>query len=334
MLNEIEDRREKGGLQGYELKMEFARARQGHASQEELDAINRKIIASLEKIEVDVQNITKQWERMKSEKQMELRFHFEASRWLRTRKSKLAAIKSRFTQELKALEKLQAVELRELFPPPEDSEVDLEESSEEPPDLNAAIIAALAEHAAPTSPADCPFLKVYGDYGHSVESTRSEKSGVKDWNLLGIRGLEAIQVSSHRGPPTDRPPDIPPPAVGVFAGCLQERVDTRHLSQLASFSRGSHCSSGNASSVADNAIWGSRAIGQCRVRAAGSSHGSRAELEACEVWSVQGQRGTCVTSCHPPQNLGRNLFPPRRFSYHTQVSGFNGTARQPSLLGS
>jgi hypothetical protein len=48
------------------------------------------------------------------------------------------------------------------------------------------------------------------------------------------------------------------------------------------------------------------------------------------VWSVQGQRGTCVACGHPPPNLGRNPFPPRRFSYHTQVSGFNGTAIQPS----
>jgi hypothetical protein len=56
----------------------------------------------------------------------------------------------------------------------------------------------------------------------------------------------------------------------------------------------------------------------------------RAELEESEVWSVQGQRGTCVTNGHPPPNLGRNLFPPRRFSYHTRFSRFNGTARQPS----
>jgi hypothetical protein len=56
----------------------------------------------------------------------------------------------------------------------------------------------------------------------------------------------------------------------------------------------------------------------------------RVELDASEVWSVQGQRGTCVASRHPPVNLGRNLFPSRRFSYHTRVSRFNGTARQPS----
>jgi hypothetical protein len=53
---------------------------------------------------------------------------------------------------------------------------------------------------------------------------------------------------------------------------------------------------------------------------------SGAELDASEVWSVQGQQDTCVTNCHPSSNLGRNLFPPRRFSYHTRFSGFNRTA--------
>jgi hypothetical protein len=168
-----------------------------------------------------------------------------------------------------------------LFPPTVFSEVD------GPADLNEAIAFALASHSVKTSPADCPSSKGYGDL---VESTRSEKSGSKDWNLLGIRGLEAVQVSSPRGPPTDRPPEV-----SVFAGCLQETAATRHLSQLASFSRGSICSSGNASPLADNAILGIRAIEQFPVHAVGSSHGSRAELEACAVWSVQGQRDTCVS---------------------------------------
>jgi hypothetical protein len=34
-----------------------------------------------------------------------------------------------------------------------------------------------------------------------------------------------------------------------------------------------------------------------------------AELEASEVWPVQGKSGLCVASRHPPVNLGRNLFP-------------------------
>jgi hypothetical protein len=55
-------------------------------------------------------------------------------------------------------------------------------------------------------------------YGGPYESTRTEKTSECSRNLLGIRGLEAVQVSSHRGPPTDRPPDIPCNALGVLRG--------------------------------------------------------------------------------------------------------------------
>jgi hypothetical protein len=166
-----------------------------------------------------------------------------------------------------------------------------------------------------SSPADCSSLKGYGDE-LDLESTRSEKSGAGSWNLLGIRGLEAVQVSSHRGPPMDRPPDKPPPWKGASRGCLQERAGTRHFSQLASSSRGSYCSSGNALPFADNANCGVCAVEQFRVCAGGTSQFSRAELEACEAWSVQGQRGTCVTCGHPPPNLGRDLFPRGVFLPH------------------
>jgi hypothetical protein len=123
-------------------------------------------------------------------------------------------------------------------------------------------------------------------------------------------------VNSHRGPPTDRPPDKPPPWKGASRGCLQERAGTRHVSQLASFSRGSHCSSGNASPLQTMQIGGCAPSNNSALHAVGSSQGSRAELEACEVWSVQGQRDTCVTNCHPSSNLGRNLFPHGVFLPH------------------
>jgi hypothetical protein len=56
-------------------------------------------------------------------------------------------------------------------------------------------------------------------------------------------------------------------------------------------------------------------------------HEKRAELEASEVGSVQGQMGIRVLhKATLPLNLGRNLFPLRRFSYPTRVSRFNGTA--------
>jgi hypothetical protein len=65
-----------------------------------------------------------------------------------------------------------------------------------------------------------------------------------------------IYLSARRGPPTDRPPDKPPPWKGAPRGCLQERAGTRHVSQLASFTRGSHCSSGNASPLETMQIGG------------------------------------------------------------------------------
>jgi hypothetical protein len=54
----------------------------------------------------------------------------------------------------------------------------------------------------------------------------------------------------------------PPPWKGVPRGCLQERAGTRHFSQLASSSRGSDCSSGNALPLAENAFMGVCAIEQ------------------------------------------------------------------------
>jgi hypothetical protein len=42
-------------------------------------------------------------------------------------------------------------------------------------------------HSGTLGPVDCPFLRGYGD-DLNIESTRSEKSGSKDWNLLGLRG--------------------------------------------------------------------------------------------------------------------------------------------------
>jgi hypothetical protein len=187
---------------------------------------------------------------------------------------------------------------------------------------------ALSSHLIQTSLANHSFFRSYGD-NLKTESTLLEKSGSKDWNLLGLRGTDSVQVSSHRGPPTDRPPDIPPPALSVLAGCSEERPNTyRAHYQLASFARSSYCSSGNVAPLADNAILGSHAIEQYCAYAVGTSQRSQsgAELDASEVWSVQGQWDTCVALCHPSPNLGRNLFPPRRFSYHTRFSRLNGTA--------
>jgi hypothetical protein len=183
---------------------------------------------------------------------------------MRFRDRRLGEIRSEAAKKLKEINEKQEREYQRLYQVAEEEEV-----------LNAEIPFAdiLANHLTRSSPADCASLKGYGD-NLDPESTRSEKSGVSSWNLLGIRGLEAVQVSSHRGPPTDRPPDKPPPWKGASRGCLQERAGTRHFSQLASSSRGSYCSSGNALPFAENAIYWVCAIEQFRVRAAGASQQS------------------------------------------------------------
>jgi hypothetical protein len=64
--------------------------------------------------------------------------------------------------------------------------------------------------------------------------------------------------------------------------------------RLASFSRSSHCWSGNASSLAENAFWGSRDIEQYCVRAVGTSHEVNGELSwtlpRCGRFRVNGIR--------------------------------------------
>jgi hypothetical protein len=114
----------------------------------------------------------------------------------------------------------------------------------------------------------------------------------------------------------------PPPWKGASRGCLQEMAGTRHFSQLASSSRGSHCSSGNALPLAENANLGVCAIEQFRVRAAGSSQESRTRLASragglrgvvgsgltgyvCDMWSPSSKPGSQSFSSaevflHPP----------------------------------
>jgi hypothetical protein len=171
--------------------------------------------------------------------------------------------------------------------------------------------------------------------------------------------------SDRRGPPTDRPPDKPPPWKGAFTGSSYEMATFRHVSQLAS-SRGTIGLSGNASpmekihlrvkwrsnqwhasaagssqgshpvrswSFAGNAIMGkSRHQATYCVHAVGSSHEINRGLSwtspRCARFRVNGIRVRAL--CRPSPNLGRNLFPPRRFSYHTRFSRFNGTACQPT----
>jgi hypothetical protein len=231
--------------------------------------------------ESEVKEISQKWERTIKRWQRTSDFNRDALRWFRSREDRLAAIKTRFTRELRYLKNMRKAEPNELFP----QEV---ASSMVPtvaqPDWSAAIATALKSYSVQTSPVDCPFSKAHGD---SFESTRSEKSGSKDWNLHGLRGTEAIQVSSHRGPPTDRPPDKPPPEVGVFAGEGEHPMHPPSgilVPQFSLFERR------KVSPCSQCKLWGFlpsfNVLRSCRRFLSRSQSG--AELDASEVWSVQG----------------------------------------------
>jgi hypothetical protein len=88
---------------------------------------------------------------------------------------------------------------------------------------------------------------------------------------------------------------------------------------------------------AANAIYGVQKPSDCQVPSqVGSSHEFNRDqswmLPRCGRFRVK--RDTCVAYGHPSLNLGlelqfreRNLFPPRRFSYHTRFSRFKSTTR-------
>jgi hypothetical protein len=105
-------------------------------------------------------------------------------------------------RRLQLISAKQAKEYQELFPPT---------CSKNDPapiaisDLNTAIMIALSEKRADDTSAIQVPQKV--NEGEVYVSTLDTRNGIVAKNPLGIRGVDAVQVSSHRGPPTDRPPD-------------------------------------------------------------------------------------------------------------------------------
>jgi hypothetical protein len=116
-----------------------------------------------------------------------------------------------------------------------------------------------------------------------------------------------VQVSSHRGTPTDRPPDRPCTCIGVVRGCLQERAGTRHIIQLASFARAGHSLRGNVTPFAANAKIGVWTPSDCHASSQAGSSQFRVQSwthPRCDRFRVNGY----VCGISPPfSNLSRNL---------------------------
>jgi hypothetical protein len=120
--------------------------------------------------------------------------------------------------------------------------------------------------------------------------------------------------SDRRGPPTDRPPDKPPPWKGAVRGSSYDRSNSRHAIQLAS-SRGTFGLSGNVLPLEKSNLRVKTPSNQSHALAAGSSRG----IPSVGSWRHPGGRRSRVNgyvcgNLSPSPNLGRNLFPPRRFS--------------------
>jgi hypothetical protein len=113
-----------------------------------------------------------------------------------------------------------------------------------------------------------------------------------------------------------------PGAVSVSGGCSQERVSTTRspLFRLASsLSLGPSLSGRSVPFAAIAKFWVRKPSYFCQVPSqVGSSHEVNRGLSwmppRCRRFRVK--LDTCVTSCHPSSNLGRNLFPRGVFLPH------------------
>jgi hypothetical protein len=250
------------------------------------------------------EQVFKEWRMNRNETLRAIRREFDflwnCATWLRQEERTWKNLISSARVELSKIVRLQEREHQRLYPSTgEEEQIEDEES------LADKLRGILEENISAQSPVDRSSFKGYVDVS---EGAHQETQGVSSRSLLGVRGSEAVQVSSHRGPPTDIPPDKPPPWKGASRGYLLERAGTRHVSQLVSFTRSSYCSSGNAYPLADNAIMGSRAIEQFCVRAAGSSQESRTHASragrlrgvvgpgltghVCDKWSPSSKPGS------------------------------------------
>jgi hypothetical protein len=242
--------------------------------------------------------------------------------WQVHEEGELKCIKKKAAKELAKIEAKHAKEYLELFPPT-CTKIDSGSDPIVTPNLNAAIMNALSELRADSSPTDpAPQKVANAEVNESIMNTRND---IVAKNPLGIRGVDAVQVSSHRGPPTDRPPDRPCIGKGVVRGCLQERAGTRHVSQPAFFARVGHSLSGNASPLQKMQIkaW---TPSDCHASFAAANFSQDISRRVRSWRHTSGDRSrakrdTCVTNGHLSSNLGRNLSLRGGFLSRTESAG-------------
>jgi hypothetical protein len=140
--------------------------------------------------------------------------------WLNQADNLLEGIKYRAAKKLAEINAKQAKEYQELFQP-----TCSQPDPEPEPDLNIEIMQELAKFQVERSSVD---QFAFGETHEEVyDATSAFSKGPMAKNPLGPRGVDAVQVSSHRGPPTDRPPDRPDRGRSVYGGCPLESASTQ-----------------------------------------------------------------------------------------------------------
>jgi hypothetical protein len=267
-------------------------------------------------------NTIRRIERVELEKDLAL-FN-KRLQWQRPEEADLKDIKNRAAKKLAKIGAKQAKEYQELFPP---TWIKIDPKPIVTPDLNAAITKTLSGRRADDTSANQVSQRETD--GEVFVSTLETRKGTVAKNPLGAPRVNAVQVSIHRVPATDRPPDRPCIGKGVARGCLQERAGTRHFIQLVSFARVRYSLSGNATLLQKMQfkVW---TPSDCHASlAAGSSQDDSRRVRSWKHTSdarSRVKRDTCVAIGHPSSNLGRNLFPCVVFLPFNRISGFNSTA--------
>jgi hypothetical protein len=153
----------------------------------EFTRLHLAVQESKEREERKLRVLAREWSSREKSWRTELTFYKECAEWVKMAPLHRFYILHRARTELKSIEKQRDCELRELFPLTVVSKLD------ETPGLNAAIMKALESRSVPKSPADYLSSRGIGDI---PESTRPAQNQVKDWNVLGTRGLEAV-IEGH-----------------------------------------------------------------------------------------------------------------------------------------
>jgi predicted nucleic acid-binding Zn-ribbon protein len=215
--DDIQDEKVKGGNAIFDFRVRWgtdpsnsdhwSALMKNPTARKEAQEIRTITATSVARLEQEIRDVEKRADLKKLQDEKEM--VSKKISWIHNAEEYLEGAKNRAATKSADINTQQAKEYQELFPPtcPEPDPV---------PDLNVEIMKALAELRTDISPADQVSQKeANGEY---YETTSAFSKGPMAKNPLGARGVDAVQVSSHRGPPTDRPPDRPDPGKSVSGG--------------------------------------------------------------------------------------------------------------------